>query len=132
VNALRAAVLALMPSTVTWYEGEVPSGSKFPRVAVSVNVPSVSDRSVTRTPQARRVRVSFVVGGLSDEAVHGISERVLTAFEGVRPVAAGWSTGPFELLGEPSVYTDRDVPDSSTGLFPRVCAFTLAAVVSRA
>lgn len=131
MNALRAAVVALMPSNVTWFEGEVPGSAGYPRVSVTVNVPAVSDRGLSRSAQARRVRVSFVVAGANDAAVHGIAERVLDAFEGKRPVAAGWVCGPFELLGDPNTYTDRDVKVAALDVYPRVTAFGMAATATR-
>lgn len=129
--ALRPAVLALMPSNVVWHEGEIPKGVGFPRVSVTVQLPGVEDRALTRVPQSRWLRASFIVAGLNDESVTGIADRVLVAFEGARAVADGWATGPFELLGDPSTYTDRDVYNTGTDLLPRVCAFTFAATVSR-
>jgi len=129
---LRPAVLALMPSNVTWYEGNVPDEAGFPRVSVTVQLPGVEDRALTRVPQSRWLRASFIVAGLNDESLTGIADRVLDAFEGARAVADGWVTGPFGLLGHPSTYTDRDVYNTGTDLLPRVCAFTFAATVSRA
>lgn len=104
-EALGLAVMALAPAGVV--QGQIPPDTPLgPHGwrSVSVSIPGDPDRSDASTAQSYRVRVSVTVSTASEQGTLRVADELVQAFEGRRPVAAGWVTGPLLQDGMGSPY----------------------------
>lgn len=108
-RTLADALRALVPATVTRYDGEAPSGATLPWVVRNVSIPDVDSRSEASTPQGRVGRLRLTFAGATENAVLTIADLVMPSLEGARPVAAGWDVSPLRQVGEVRIYPDTDV-----------------------
>lgn len=104
---LAAAIKALVPTSVAIaattvtakvYETAV-TDSQPPDVyfVANIRVPNVADRSEAGRPVSHVCRVAVTIGARTGVAVRDMATAALAALESVRPVAAGWETGPLQL-----------------------------------
>lgn len=98
--ALARAVRALAPTGVAVHVGEAPQSATLPWVVLNVRAPGVRERSLASSPLSGVVRVQATCAATSEDAVLVIAEKVAMAFEGARPVAAGWQCSPLRQLGD--------------------------------
>lgn len=107
VRALATALRALAPSGVNLHIGTVTDAAPaLPWLVLNVSVPNVTSRSLARSRQALTGRLLGTVAATNEDAALSIIDKVIEAYEGARPVAAGWSLGPIEQLGDVHVYPD--------------------------
>lgn len=121
-RVLADAVLALYPTDVRVHDGQVVAGDGEtvptpPWVHVTVTLPNVTERSLARPGHVQTVRVRSLVYGLNATAVRVVADK-LAPLEGARPVAAGWSTSPLEVVNTRDVVEDRDVKVTGTNRHP--------------
>lgn len=119
---LAAAVLALYPDGVTVHDGQVVAsdGESVPAppwVYVTIALPDITERSLARPGHLHTVRIRSLVYGLNATAVRIVADK-LAVLEGARPVAAGWSTSPLELVNTREVVEDQDVKVTGTNRHP--------------
>ena len=128
-KALAVAIRALAPSGVTKYDGQAPSGAAMPYLVVNQSVPDIDSRSEASTPHGRVGQVLLTVAGATEDAVLGRLDVILPAFEGARPVVAGWNVSPLRQVGLVRVYPDSTV--TLPGGFPMVGKATFEYAVTR-
>jgi hypothetical protein len=108
-DALAAGFEALITG-VTVYKDRVPSTPTFPYVFVVTNFPTVAERAVTRSVQARALRSRTQVVGLTASSVRIIAQKLTDALEGKRPAVPGWVLGSIEsVANEQPLLPDDDV-----------------------
>lgn len=128
VDALANAVKALFPPVVNPYFGTDPltKGVTLPWTFVLISLPSISERSLARTPHAHRVIVRARIAAASDTAARRVARNLMPALEGSRPGADGWRCTALEqLMDDPQVYQDRDIK-LDNNQHPTVCAIDYA------
>ena len=108
-DALAAAFEALITG-VTVYKDKVPSTPSFPYVFVVTNFPTVAQRSVARSVQARVLKSRTQVVGLTGASVRIVAQKLTDALEGKRPDVPGWVLGAIEAVpNEQPLQPDTDV-----------------------
>ena len=108
-DALAAGFEALITG-VTVYKDKVPSIPSHPYVFVVTNFPTVAQRSVARSVQARVLRSRTIVVGLTGASVRIVAQKLTDALEGKRPDVPGWVLGSIESVGnDPPLQPDTDV-----------------------
>ena len=107
-SAIAEAIYALAPPGVNKHRGVVATSPTpaLPWLVVSQGVPDVSGRSLASTPQAHVGTVLLTVAGASEASALWVMDRAIPAFEGARPVVAGWSLSPLERLGDVKIFPD--------------------------
>lgn len=116
---IAAAVKALVPISVSIdgttltakvYDTRVtdpkPPGVYF---VSNVRIPNVAQRSEAAQPVSVLCKVAVTVGALSGVGVRDMAQAAADALEGVRPVAAGWETGPLQLRNTRGPDEDTDL-----------------------
>ena len=108
-DALAAGFEALITG-VTVYRDKVPSTPSFPYVFVVSNFPTVAERSVARSVQARALRSRTIVVGLTGASVRIVAQKLTDALDGKRPAVPGWVLGSIESVpNEQPLQPDTDV-----------------------
>lgn len=129
--ALTQALRALAPAGVTRFDGAVLGTSPaLPWIVLAGSAPDVSSRSLARTRQGLEGRLLVTVAAGNEDAALIIVDKVLDAYEGVRPVAAGWLVSPLEQLGDVKVFAD-DVVVAGTNKRVMVAKVTFAYTATR-
>lgn len=101
----------------------------LPWRSLSVSVPGSPERSEAATPQGHTVRVSCTVATATEAGVLIVADSILTALEGARPVADGWSCGPLLQDGMGTPYmTETTVQSANRRLVALHFSFTMTAV----
>lgn len=127
-DKLADGVKALFPESVNPFFGEDPitKGAPLPWTFVLISLPSITERSLARTPHARRAVVRARIAAENDTAARRVARNLMSALEGARPVAEGWRCTALEQLNDdPQVYQDRDVK-LANNQHPIVCAIDYA------
>lgn len=120
---LAGAVKALVPNSVTIdgttaaakvYDTKVtdtrPPGIYF---VSNVRIPNVAQRSEAAQPVSVLCKVLVTIGAVTSVAVRDMATAAADALEGVRPVAAGWTTGPLQLRNTRGPDEDTDLTFTS-------------------
>ena len=108
-DALAVGFEALITG-VTVYKDKVPSTPSFPYVFVVTNFPTVAQRSVARSVQARVLRSRTIVVGLTGASVRIVAQKLTDALEGKRPSVPGWVLGSIESVqNDQPLQPDADV-----------------------
>lgn len=107
-SAIAEAIYALAPAGVNKHRGIVAMSPTpaLPWLVVSQGVPDISGRSLASTPQAHVGTVLLTVAGTSEASALWVMDRAIAAYEGARPVVAGWALSPLERLGDVKVFPD--------------------------
>lgn len=117
-EALRTAVLALLPPQSKAIGTGQGSGASLPWTRVSISMPSPQSRRMSKRVANQRMIARLVVAGANEIAAWRVAQFAIAALEGARPVAAGWECGPLEQLNrEPIPYEDRDLKVIDTNAF---------------
>jgi hypothetical protein len=87
-------------------------------IVVRQTIPDVWSRSLARSRQAHRCLVRVTVTAGTAEGVRSVAQTVVDGLEGRRPVAAGWSVSPIELLNTRAPEEDRDADPGHGGRYP--------------
>ncbi|WP_277522433.1 hypothetical protein [Arthrobacter sp. ES3-54] len=88
----------------------MPATPSFPYVFVVTNFPTVSERAVTRSVQARVLRSRTQIVGLTASSVRIVAQKLADALEGERPEVPGWVLGAIEsVTNEQPLLPDEDV-----------------------
>lgn len=120
-EALRDAIIALLPARSKAQETNVDERVALPWTRVSVSLPAPVTRSMARQPRTHRVLVRLLCVGANERAAWRLAEAAIDGLEGARPLAPGWQTGPLQQLNDdPVPYQDRDLKVIDTNAFP-VC-----------
>lgn len=129
--ALAQALRALAPAGVTRFDGAVTGTSPaLPWIVLGGSVPDVYSRSLARTGQANVGHLLVTVAAGNEDAALVIADKVLDAYEGVRPVADGWLVSPLEQLGDVKVFAD-DVVIAGTNRRVMVAKVTFSYTATR-
>jgi hypothetical protein len=100
------------------FDGQVPDVAPPAFVVVRQTIPDVWSRSLARSRQAHRCLVRVTVTAGTAEGVRSVAQTVVDGLEGRRPVAAGWSVSPIELLNTRAPEEDRDADPGHGGRYP--------------
>jgi hypothetical protein len=108
-DALAAGFEALITG-VTVYKDRVPATPSFPYVFVVTNFPTVSERAMNRSVQARVLRSRTQVVGLTAASARIVAQKLTDSLEGNRPAVSGWVLGAIESVGnDQPLLPDEDV-----------------------
>lgn len=128
---LAQALRALAPPGVQRFDGAVLGTSPaLPWIVLTGSAPDVTSRSLARTQQGLEGRLLVTVAAGNEDAALIIVDKVLDAYEGVRPVADGWLVSPLEQLGDVKAFAD-DVVVAGTNRRVMVAKVTFAYTATR-
>lgn len=107
-SAIAEAIYALAPAGVNKHRGvaAMSPAPAPPWLVVSQGVPAIVERSLASTAHANVGDVLLTVAGTSEASALWVMDRAIAAYEGARPVVAGWSLSPLERLGDVKVFPD--------------------------
>lgn len=107
-SAIAEAIYALAPVGVNKHRGVVAMSPApaLPWLVVSQGVPAIVERSLASTAHANVGDVLLTVAGTSEASALWAMDRAIAAYEGARPVVAGWSLSPLEQLGDVKIFPD--------------------------
>lgn len=109
-----SVTVAATPVTVKVYDTSVTDSHPADLYFVAnVRIPNVADRSDAATPQSMLCQIVLTVGAKTPVAVRDMASAAITAMEGARPTAAGWTTGTLLLRNTRGPEIDRDVTFSN-------------------
>ena len=131
VKALAEAVRALAPASPPRFDGWAPTSAPLPRLVMNQSVPDIDSRSEASTPHAQVGSVLLTLVAGTESGVLILCDNVLPAFEGARPVVAGWNVSPLRRVGPVRIYADEDVTITASGAHPMVGKATFEYTVTR-
>lgn len=132
-SAIAEAIYALAPAGVNKHRGVVATSPTpaLPWLVVSQGVPAIVERSLASTAHANVGDVLLTVAGTSEASALLVMDRAIAAYEGARPVVAGWSLSPLEQLGDVKIFPN-DVVIAGTNQRVMVAKATFRYTATRA
>ena len=91
------AFLALLPSDLTVYRGNVPAAPKYPYVLAGMGVGTREAETVSDEPSEHTNRYRITVAGLTEDSVMIVQDRTRDVLDRATPTLPGWSTARLRL-----------------------------------